>query len=125
MKLIGTLLYSCIHDIMSGEVDEKDVVVVISQTYCLEMQDFIQVIENFFSLTANFDHEKVQLSKDIGTRLWQNGKIHQPRIFNQTYYALNKSLPSWLIVHPKNYTDNKAVIDAWEKFIVLETLLND
>lgn len=128
MMLIGTNLYSCLKDIISGEVDEEEVLVIICKTTCTELQDFTQYIENAFQVynvdNTIYDFEKVEQAKNVGISLWQNGKIHQPRIFNDTHYLSGNVLllPIWLMVHPKNYTNNKVIIDAWEKFVVLETL---
>jgi hypothetical protein len=70
--------------------------------------------------------------KALATRLYYSGRIHQPRVFDNAghkdghHYQYNH--PSrlgqglWMQVVPTNDNSTPAVVEAYEKYKVLDTL---
>ena len=62
---------------------------------------------------------------DLGTRLWYSGKIHQPRNFlDSTNYRhpFHTGSKLWFQVVPTIENTTPAVVDAYEKYKMLDTL---
>jgi hypothetical protein len=74
--LIGTSLSSCIRDIVSGKVLEDEVLLICTST------------RHDFSDRAQWDKSAVMSiyeNTEIILRLWQLGRIHQPRMVSRDY----------------------------------------
>jgi hypothetical protein len=90
MKLIGLSLGGCLTSIMRGEVSEDDVMFIVTRTNCPDFDRYIQVVEGYHAYgnpysrdpkqyeLINYPIEKVT---DLAVRLYDAGKIHQPRVF--------------------------------------------
>jgi hypothetical protein len=138
---IGTSLGGCLNSLMANEVSEEDVMFIVTRTLCPNYETFMQVVEQYYaegtpvsrttysySLT-DYDLTKV---KELATRLYYSGRIHQPRVFDNEgrkdghHYQYNhparlgKGL--WMQVVPTNDNTTPAVVDAWEKYKMLDNL---
>jgi hypothetical protein len=81
-----------------------------------------------YSLT-DYDLTKV---KELATRLYYSGRIHQPRVFDNEgrkeghHYQYNHPARLgqglWMQVVPTNDNTTPAVVDAWEKYKMLDNL---
>ena len=120
---IGLSLSRCVRDIVEGNVNVTDVLLLITRT------NFDPTVEKQWSAiwagynTVNpewygLDEDAV---KSVIMLLWAQGKIHQPRKFGahpvrMPYYWLETVLPLGELDR------NPLVKDAWEKFQVVASL---
>ena len=134
MMYIGTSLGGCLLSLMNDEVSEDDVMVIITRTDAPDYDRFIGVVKAYHAQgnPGASNPERYELDDyalddliDLAHRLWNNGKIHQPRSFlNDTSYRhpfLNGD-SLWFQVVPTIDNDNPAVVDAYEKYKMLDIL---
>ena len=141
MMYIGTSLGGCLTSLMANEVSEDEVMFIVTRTMCPDYNSFMQVVEQYYSdgtpmtRTAysyelgSYDLTKV---KELATRLYYSGRIHQPRVFDNEgrtaghYYPYNHPAKLgnglWMQVVPTNDNSTPAVIEAWEKYKMLDNL---
>ena len=91
MMYIGTSLGSCLVSLMHNEVSENDVIFIVTRTLCPTYDTFMQVVEQYYEdgtpitrtthsyALSEYDLTKV---KELATRLYFSGRIHQPRVFD-------------------------------------------
>ena len=141
MKYIGTSLGGCLNSLMANEVSEDDVMFIVTRTMCPTYETFMQVVEQYYVegtpitrstysyALSEYDLTKV---KELATRLYFSGRIHQPRVFNNEgrndghYYDYNHPAKLgqglWMQVVPTNDNSTPSVVEAWEKYKMLDTL---
>ena len=120
---IGLSYSRCIRDIVEGQVDIRDVLVIVART------DFDPTVtEQWESIWTGYNYsnpEWVGLDKDAvyatTMQLWQLGKLHQPRKFGahphrRREFWLEAVLPSEELEH------NTVVKEAWDHFQTLAGL---
>ena len=122
---IGLSLSRCVRDIVEGRVDLRDVLVLITRTDFdpYEEKQWAAIWEGYTNYNPEWqglDHDAVL---DIVTRLWDAGKIHQPRQFGahpvrRREYWLEAVLPG------SELERNPAAKDAWDKFQMIAGLTN-
>jgi len=134
--LIGTSLGGCLKSIMSGEVSEDDVLVIISRTKCNDLESLMYVVEDYYTagnrfatVPVNYQLEQFDLDelKLLAQRLYQAGKIHQPRMFSRDTGFVHHELSRdqlWLEIAPR-VTDTPAVINAYKQYKMLVELTKD
>ena len=131
---IGLSYSRCVLDIVEGQVDVEDVLVVITRTdfdpnddkqwagiwqgYCLGGMSNPEWGDYDFH---NKEHESK--FREVSINLWNTGKLHQPRKFGahpprRPEYWLETCLPS------SELERNPAAKIAWEKFQVVAGLTN-
>lgn len=138
---IGTSLGGCLNSLMANEVSEDNVMFIVTRTMCPNYETFMQVVEQYYvegtSITrstysyalSEYDLTKV---KELATRLYFSGRIHQPRVFDSEgrtagHYSdynhpakLGHGL--WMQVVPTNDNSTPSVVEAWEKYKMLDNL---
>lgn len=131
---VGTSLGRCLRSILLGEVSEDDVLLIITRTMTPDLEGFIEVVKQYYdegNYTARRPHDYDLSVKPweeveaLATRLYTSGKIHQPRNFatlgNQFIHPdLNNDL--WVDVSPKNRNSTPMVVEAYEKYKMLDAL---
>ncbi len=133
--LIGTSLGGCLQSIMQGEVSEEEVLLVITRTMSISHDALMKIVEMYhadgnFAAShpgryeiGDFPLDKV---KELATRLYENGKIHQPRNFGVRGVYIHPGLANtpgvWTEVNPMNSNSNPAVLDAYDKYRMLDAL---
>jgi hypothetical protein len=137
MLYIGTSLGGCLRSILAHEVSEAEVMFIVTRTMCPDFQRYIQVVEAYHKqgnpYARNPDkyelgYYKLEEVTDLATRLWNSGKIHQPRVFVEEQSHGRYTHPFgygdelWLEVRPSNYNTTPAVVDAYEKYKMLDAL---
>lgn len=137
MLYIGTSLGGCLLSLISGEVSEDDVVVIITRTDCPDYDRYINVVKAYHAQGNPFasnpkqyelDDYKLDDLIDLATRLWHNGKIHQPRSFigNNSYrHPFINGDKLWLHIVPTIDNEHPAVVDAYEKYKMLDILTKE
>ena len=133
---IGTSLGGCLQSLLAGEVSEDEVMFIVTRTDCPDYEKFVNVVKMYHASgnpgarryeqyeMGDYDLEKVL---KLAENLWYRGKIHQPRTFvgggtlgYQHPFQIGDSL--WCEVVPTNTNSTPAVVDAYEKYKMLNTL---
>lgn len=129
MMLIGTSLGQCIKDILTGEVSEDDVVMIVTRTMAPTVEKFLGVLEMYYSGYGDSAYDlsvkPLEEVKELGMRLWSAGKIHQPRNFEgYTGGFVHPALGGnkWVEITPRNSNRHPTVVEAYEKYKMLDTL---
>ena len=133
--LIGTSFGGCLKSILSGEVSEDHVLMIITRTQAKDLESVINLAEryyregnNYATVSSNYEFDKstdVESVKALAGRLYLAGKLHQPRLFGHTTGFVHPDMSRaalWMEVHPVGINDNPAVIDAYEKYRMLDAL---
>jgi hypothetical protein len=126
---------------MANEVSEEDVMFIVTRTMCPDYNSFMQVVEQYYAegtpitrSTYSYELSTYDLTKvkELATRLYYSGRIHQPRVFDDAGRRAGHSYPSshpvrlghglWMQVVPTNDNSTPAVVEAYEKYKVLDTL---
>jgi hypothetical protein len=136
MMLVGTSLGGCLKSIALGEVSVDDVLVIITRTSCPDLDQLISVVKSYYDYgnvgarqRSNYDLSECDIDSviDIASDLYRSGKIHQPRLFNGSGGFVHIELSRkeiWIPLAPSPKTDDERVVDAYEKYKVLRSLLS-
>lgn len=131
---VGTSLGKCLRSILLGEVSEDDVLLIITRTMSSDLEQFITVVRQYYNegnYTSRYPYDYDLSVKPweeveaLAKRLYTGGKIHQPRNFvslgNQFIHPdLHHDI--WVDVSPKNRNTTPAVVEAYEKYKMLDAL---
>jgi hypothetical protein len=134
MMYIGTSLGRCLRSILLGEVSEDDVLLIITRTMTADLEEFIFIVKQYYD-EGNYTSRNPQ-DYDLSVKSWEEvealatllyttGKIHQPRNFvslgNQFVHPdLHSDI--WVEVSPKNRNSTPMVVEAYEKYKMLDAL---
>ena len=136
---IGTSLGRCLRSILLGEVSEDDVLLIITRTMTSDLEQFIGVVKQYYEEgnytsrnPSDYNPSDYDLSvksweevEALATRLYTTGKIHQPRNFATLgHQFIHPDLHSdiWVDVSPKNRNTTPMVVEAYEKYKMLDAL---
>lgn len=140
MKLIGLSLGGCLQSLLANEVSEDDVMFIVTRTMAPTFDRYITVVEGYHAHGNPYSRNSgkyemgdypVEKVTDLATRLWNNGKIHQPRVFvhesgQSTYsHPVGYGDGLWMQVVPTNTNTTPAVVEAYEKYKMLDSLTRD
>ena len=129
MIMIGTSFGRCMNSIIKGEVREEDVLFIVTGTMCQDKKEFLAVAETYFNngnrnvfRTEEYVVQGITREEymSLASHLYDAGKIHQPRNF--AYGNGFSAYGTWLQVVPNNENTTPAVVDAWEKYKMLDNL---
>jgi hypothetical protein len=85
VKLVGHSLSLCIKDLIEEKVKEEEVVKIVANTRMANEHDFATVVVNYAKWYWYADPVKAVA---IARKLWDAGKIEQPRLKTpDMYYA--------------------------------------
>lgn len=120
---IGLSLSRCIRDIVEGQVDLHDVLVLITRTDFDPTVDeqWNAIWQGYTTINPEWYGLQEQDVKGVILTLWQAGKIHQPRQFGANPVRRREF---WLeTVLPDSELETRpAVKEAWDNFQVLAGL---
>jgi hypothetical protein len=123
--LIGTSLGKCVKDILDGTVKEDEVLFIVTNTMCPTLDRLIDVIKEYYYYppTRAYDMTAHSLedAKEVAQRLFESGKLHQPRCLTEVYRA-HTLKDTWLEVVPTITSHNQSVVDAYGKYRMLAVL---
>ena len=138
---IGTSLGGCLLSLMANEVSEDQVMFIVTRTLCPDYSTFIQVVEQYYAEGNPYARNPAQYGlgdydlinvKALATRLYYSGRIHQPRVFDdagrrdghsyQYNHPAKLGQGLWMQVVPTNDNTTPAVVEAWEKYKMLDNL---
>jgi hypothetical protein len=131
---IGTSLGRCLRSILLGEVSEDDVLLIITRTKTPDLEGFMVIVKQYYDEgnytsrnPSSYDlrvkpWEEVEV---LATLLYTSGKIHQPRNFVSLgdrfiHHGLSNDI--WIEVSPKNRNTTPMVVEAYEKYKMLDAL---
>ena len=129
MMYIGTSLGGCLQSILRGEVSEDQVLMIITRTKCETYELYVGVIKLYYdegnqysrnSQRYDFSRFDFETVMDLASKLYNSGRIHQPRLFSGNGYFGVGEL--WLQVVPTNKNSSPAVVDAYEKYKIVDAL---
>ena len=133
---IGLSLSRCVRDIVNGQVDINDILVIISRTDFDPRDDKHwegiwkgygggHTLGNPFSNAEwnKFGAEDESRVREVCVRLWETGRLHQPRQFGAN---LSRRKEIWLeaILPDSELERNPAARAAWEQFQIVSQLTN-
>jgi len=138
MMYIGTSLGGCLKSLMANEVSEDEVMLIVTRTFCPDFGTYMKVVEQYYSEGNPFprssslnslDSYDLTKLKALATRLYFSGKIHQPRVFaHEGEFQIEYTHPTklghglWMQVVPTNDNTTPAVVEAYEKYKMLDNL---
>ncbi len=128
---IGTSLGKCVRSILAGEVAEKDVLFIVSNTMAPDLDRLMDVIEEYYysyqgsyGRGAAYDMSEYELddAKAIATRLMESGKLHQPRCTGKSVFGNAHSLTdTWYDIMPSAGSSESAK-NAWAEYVMMSRL---
>jgi len=134
MMYVGTSLGRCLRSIILGEVSEDEVLLIITRTMTSDLEQFIGVVKQYYD-EGNYtsrnpsDYDLSVKSWEeveaLANRLYLRGKIHQPRNFaslGDQFIHPGLSNDIWIEVSPKNRNTTPMVVEAYEKYKMLDAL---
>lgn len=134
MMLIGTSLGGCLKSIAKGEVSEDDVLLIITRTDCKTIDNLFKVVETYYNggngfamMPTNYDYTDLDLNElqELALKLWEGGKLHQPRSYGYGTHFIHPDMSRdnlWLEVSPIGLNTNPIVVEAYEKYKMLDVL---
>jgi len=141
MMYIGTSLGGCLKSLMDGEVSIDEVMFIVTRTMCPDYEKYIQVVKQYYAEgnlyarnPSRYDLSESSLDDviEMASRLYYLGKIHQPRVFvEEGGFGVAYQHPTeygnglWMQVVPTNTNTTPAVVEAYEKYKMLDALTRD
>jgi hypothetical protein len=133
MMLIGTSLGQCLKDILSGKVSESDVVMIITRTRAEDAEKLFEVLDHYYysgngqSYDLSVDGTKtIEEVRELASRLFNTGKIHQPRCFPNFgggyVHPGMSGAGNWIELAPANWNSTPAVVEAYKQYQMLDAL---
>ena len=116
---IGLSFGRCIRDIVKGEVDINDVVVIVARTRMEDEFSMFDVVRQYsWDVLRGLDLAECQV---VAKALRDSGKLHQPRLMG----AWPSNVPDsyvWMDLVPTAKDMSPGVKDAWETYRMLLTM---
>ena len=128
---VGLSYNRCIVDILDGQVQERDVLVIVTGTKFDPHNDQQWAdLYRGYEITWSRSNYTESDYRDLTIRMYDNGQIHQPRLFDAVdgatgHVAIQRGIAHhWrdLVLIPKDLDQHTAARDAWEHFRVLASL---
>ena len=129
---IGTSLGKCVRSILAGEVKEEDVLFIVSNTKCPNIESLMEVIDEYYytyqgaaGRVAAYDMSKYSLPDacSVAKRLFESGKLHQPRVVATGLYGNAHDLKdTWYDIVPSHSSDSESVREAWNHYTMIRSL---
>jgi hypothetical protein len=116
---IGFSFSRCIRDIVNGEVDIADVVVIVARTRMEDEQSMFSVCDEYgWGAFRGLDMVECKV---IAKALRDSGRIHQPRLQNAWPGGVADEYV-WMDLIPTVKDMTPAVRDAWDTYRMLLTM---
>ena len=122
---VGLSFHQCARDIMAGVVHESDVLVIVTRTDFDPHNDrqWDQLYRGYTTAWAPLGFAESEWW-DLTTRLYDTGRLHQPRQYGKQYPYMPTMDYHWmeLLPMPDQMQRNPAVQQAWEQFRMVARL---
>ena len=126
---VGQSLSRCVRDILRGTVKPEDVLVIITRTRVTKRDKLESVMEEYRYRESEYSLKEFELADimAITYKLWDDGKIHQPRLVGDDPWGLGAVLSDevWLDVVPTPVHASPAVVDAYQHYEMLRSIAGD
>jgi hypothetical protein len=129
---IGTSLGKCVRSILAGEVKEEDVLVIVCNTKCPDLEKLMEVIEDYYytyqgaaGKVSDYDMSNYSLvdACTVAQRLFEGGKLHQPREVGRGILGnAHNLIDTWYDIVPSHSSDSESVREAWNHYIMIKSL---
>ena len=127
MKL-GLSFHLCALDIMSGLVPESDVLVIVTRTDFDPHNDeqWKQIYRGYTTAWSPLGFTEGEW-RDLATRLYDTGRLHQPRQYGKQYPYMPTMDHHWMELVPTldQIHKNPALQQAWEDFRLIAKLSSE
>lgn len=129
---IGLSYSRCVRDIVDGDVDIDDVLVIIARTDFDPRNDeqWAGIWQGYRGASmlsnaewSNYNDSDEEKFRQVSVELWNQGKLHQPRKFD----SYPRRMPYiWLetVLVDQDLENNSAAKQAWDHFQLLAGLTN-
>jgi hypothetical protein len=126
---VGTSFGRCVRDIVTGVVKEEDVWFIVAGTRINNEQQVEEVMKDYASRKDYLIGLDIRQCTNVAQRLWNAGKIHQPRMYGK--------YPAWYAAGNDSYNDiwrdcvpseqevskNPMVKEAWDEYRATRKLI--
>jgi hypothetical protein len=113
---IGFSFGRCLRDIVTGEVEYDDVLVLITRTHMAQVEHIADVVDQYLDVRHYLGGLDAEDCHKTAIKLWNDGKLHQPRMYGQSYASRPEGL-IWMDLFPSVTKDvNPMVQEAWENY---------
>ena len=129
---IGTSLGKCVKDILDGHTRYEDILFIVSNTNAPKLEQLFEVIEEYYyayqgsngnSSAYDLSAHSLESAKKVAQRLFENGKLHQPRANSKYVFGNAHDLKdTWYDVVPSPVMDNESVREAWNHYVMIRNL---
>ena len=113
---IGFSLSQCVTDIAAGVVRMEDVLLITSSTKFPDRNSMITQLKHYWKASERDQY------LEIAGKLWDQGRVHQPRLETSSDRGLGQRGVVWMDIAPTAHVHSEAVQDAWESYRTLLTL---
>lgn len=126
---VGQSLSRCVRDILKGEVSIDDVLVIITRTRIQDKAQLQEVMDEYRYRSSEHSLAEFELDAimEVTTKLWDQGKVHQPRLVGEDPWGPGAVLGSevWLDVVPTPSHANATVVEAYQHYDMLRKLAGE
>ncbi len=120
---IGFSFGKCLRDIVNGVVAIEDVMVIIARTRIESKDQLINVVKDYQGFADRLQGLDEETCISMATTLWDDGRIHQPRLHGQSFWAGGvHEQYIWMDLVPSVTDLTPAAKDAWETYRMLLAL---
>jgi hypothetical protein len=128
---VGLSYNRCIVDILDGRVQERDVLVIVARTKFDPHNDqqWADLYGGYWQAWSKSNYTESDY-RDLTIRMYDNGQIHQPRLFDAGRRHLGSQIVGpgthWrdLVLIPEDLEQQPAAKDLWDKFRIVARLSN-
>lgn len=110
--MYGLSVSFCIKDLIQGKVEYEDIDYIIAGTRMLNEEDVAKVSEYY---EKSYWRDNPELGHDFLWRLWEDGKIFQPRVFYGDSHSPMIADGHWVLTAEDAF-DSIFVDDAFENY---------
>lgn len=119
---VGTSFGRCVRDIVTGVVKEEDVWFIVGGTAIKTEEQVEEVMKAYASREHYLLGLDIRQCVNVAQRLWNSGKIHQPRMYGKypAWYAAgsDSNTDIWRDCVPSEaeVSKNPMVKQAWDEY---------
>ncbi len=118
---IGFSFGRCIDDILNNRVEYSDVLLIVARTRLPSIEDIRPVVAYY--VDDGYINGDLEEAVRIGEKLYRDGKLHQPRMFDApTTHVDNSGV--WMDLAPTAHS-SEPVQKAWKQYQTLLRLTED
>jgi len=121
---IGFSLGRCIRDIVKGEVDINDVVVIVAGTKFTTQEQLTRIVDEYMYSSEYLGGLDAAECHSVASILFQTGKIHMARNFGEQV-GKAPEISLWADLVPTGGHTDPMVQEAWQAYRVMLNLTSN